>query len=255
MISFIAFKGNSSFTLIKSIDISGDYITTDNLGNVYLIDDNKLWKYDESGNLLFTYSSMIDGNITALDVSDPLKILVFYKDFGRIKFLDNKLSVKGDYVALQDISLEQASLACSSYENSFWVYDPLSIKIYRIDQNLQVNQSSGNISQLTGLPFNPSYMAEYNNFLCLSDTASGVYIFDRYGGYIKTLPVKNIHFFQIINNKLTFCVSGSIKAIDLKTYEESKTNIPDSVTICTRIERNKLFALTSKKLNIYRFNQ
>jgi len=250
----LSFKTNSPFTLIKSTDITGDYITTDNLGNVYLVNDNKLWMYDDSGNLLYTYSSLIDGNINGLDVSNPLKILVFYKDFGRIKYLDNKLSVKGDYIALQDLSLEQASTACSSYENSFWVYDPLSIKLVRIDQNLQVNQISGNVSQLTGLTFSPTYMAEFNNALYISDTLNGILIFDRYGGYIKALPIKNIHFFQIINNKLAYYESGSIITVDLKTYEETKTEIPDKIALCTRIEQNKLYVLTSKKLNIYRFN-
>jgi hypothetical protein len=210
--------------------------------------------FDDSGNLLYTYSSLIDGNINALDVSDPLKILVFYRDFGRIKYLDNKLSVKGDYVALQDLSLEQSSIACSSYENSFWVYDPLSIKFYRIDQNLQVNQSSSNISQITGFTFSPAYMAEYNNNLYVSDTANGVLIFDRYGAFIKTIAVKKIHFFQILNNKLAYFDSGSIRTIDLKTYDESKTEIPDQSTICLRVEQNKLYVLTNKKLNIYKFD-
>jgi hypothetical protein len=250
-----SFRTNSFFTLIKSIEISGDYISSDNLGNIYLVDDHKLIKYDDNGNLLFTYSSLIDGNISAIDVSDPMKILLFYKDFGRIKFLDNKLSVKGDYVGLQDLSLEQASLACLSYENSFWVYDPLSIKIYRIDQNLQINQSSSNISQLTGNSFNPCYMAEYNNLLYVTDTAAGVFIFDRYAGLTKTIPIKNIHFFQIINEKIAYSKSGKLKTFGLKTYEESTTQIPDNDNICVRVEQNKLYVLTNKKLNIYKFNQ
>ena len=246
---------NSYFTLIKSIEVSGDYISTDNLGNVYLIDDNKLTKYDENGNILFTYASLIDGNITGIDVSNPMKILLFYKDFSRIKFLDNKLSVKGDYVGLQDISLEQANLACLSYENSFWVYDPLSIKIYRIDQNLQINQSSSNISQLTGFSFNPSYMIEYNNLLYISDTAKGIFIFDRYAGLTKTIPLKKILFFQIINNKIIFSEKGKLKTFDLNTYEEASTPFPDNDNICIRVEQSKLYVLTGKKLNIYKFNQ
>ena len=45
-----SFRGDE-FTIVKSIPVKADFITTDNLGNCYAVRGNILEKYDNKGNL------------------------------------------------------------------------------------------------------------------------------------------------------------------------------------------------------------
>lgn len=249
----------SKFKLIKKIDKNGDYITSDKLANIYLIKGNNLSKYNIKGNILKTYSNISSGDISFVDASDPFKILLFYKDFSRIVFLDNTLSKKGDAISLVDLNLELSSLACSSYQNGFWLYDPKSFQLIRIDQNLKINQKSGDITQLTGKQINPNFLTEINNFVYLNDPEAGILVFDEYGSYYKTLPFKNLTAFQIIDNKLIYCDSTKISSYNLKTFEHGSIPLPLSRPVSMRINLNTLskhlFLLTQTSLNIYSISE
>jgi hypothetical protein len=85
-----------SYKLLKCIDTTGNRIVNDNLGNIYILEKSSLKKYDADGNFLCSYTELSDGLISGIDVSDPLKIIILNADFGKIKFLDNKLSIKSN---------------------------------------------------------------------------------------------------------------------------------------------------------------
>jgi len=250
-IVLLSFKDNTDFTLIKSIKGPVDFINVDNLGNLYIVNDNKLIKLDNNGNVLYNYESPIDGDITLADVTNSMKILLFYKDFARIKYLDNTLSVKGNYIALQDLSLDLCSMACSSYQNSVWIFDPISYQLYRINEYLQITQSSGNIIQLTGHTINPTFMAEYDNALYVSDKDKGIIIFDLYGGYIKTLPFKNINNFQFYDNKLIYNCGDTLKSLDLKQNNFSQIVLADKQCLSVKVGLKRLFVMNKEGVNIY----
>src|SRR6476659_8841896 len=80
---------------LKPLVIKGkyDYFKADNLNNVYMIKDDELIKYLPDGRFFRRYSNLKLGTITSVDVTNPLKILVYYRDFQQIIFLDNQLSV------------------------------------------------------------------------------------------------------------------------------------------------------------------
>ena len=66
----------------------------DKLNNIYTIDKKaELIKYDHKGTRLYTYTDKTLGPIDHLDVSNPLKLLAFYRDYQSLIFLDNTLSV------------------------------------------------------------------------------------------------------------------------------------------------------------------
>src|SRR5438552_190098 len=70
-----------------------DYFTADNLGNFYTVREDELIKYLPNGKMFARYSNLKLGSISAIDVTNPLKILLYYRDFQQIIFLDNQLSV------------------------------------------------------------------------------------------------------------------------------------------------------------------
>ncbi|MDD1475334.1 hypothetical protein MEO41_29325, partial [Dolichospermum sp. ST_sed4] len=74
------------------------------------------------------------GNIGFVDASDPLKILLFYRDFGQIRFLDNSLSPQGNTILLDNIGFGSSTMVCSSDQNGIWLYEPVSFKLTRLDK-------------------------------------------------------------------------------------------------------------------------
>jgi hypothetical protein len=59
------------------------------------------------------------GDISFVDASNMLRILVFYKDFLQVVFLDNTLSANGETVSFDKIGFQQAQLVCSSHIGNF----------------------------------------------------------------------------------------------------------------------------------------
>lgn len=250
-LSLLSLLNENAFKLEKTIVAEGDFITSDKLGNIYLVNANSLTKYNSKGEILKTYSNLNFGNISFIDASNPLKILVFFKDFGQIVFLDNTLSVSGSNIDLTNLKLEQSSLSCTSFNNGVWVYDQTNIQLIRIDETLNISNESGNISQLTGYELNPNYLIEQNNFVYLNEPENGILVFDRYGTYMKTIAIKNLNSIQIIANSVFFVQDSLIKSYNMESFEIKTTNIPVKEFKNIRIENKKLYVLTEKALKIY----
>lgn len=240
---------------IAAVEVSGSLITADNLGYIYLVSESTLKKFDADGNLLFTYTELSDGKIQSVDVGDALKIMIFNPDFGKIKFLDNKLSLKKDFILLSDLGYPNATLVAGSHDNGFWLFDPLTNQVVRHDNNLQQTHSSGNISDITGFEINPVFMTETGNNLYVYDPGNGILVFDRYATFMRLLPFKNLKSFQVFSGRIIFSEGKNLKLFDLKTFEESSVAIPENEEIINALWNNdRIYVLTDKHLTIYKIN-
>jgi len=248
--AFLAFQ-DSKFKLVKFIPTTSSSITTDNLGNSYLFNGTLLEKYDADGNPLKNFSNKNLGNITSVDASNSLKVLLFYKSFQQILFLDNMFSPSGSAISLNALGYNQTTLACSSHDNGFWIFSQQNFELIRFDQNLQKIQQTGNISQLTGMEINPGFLIEQYDKVFLNDSAKGIFVFDMYGTYNKTIPLKGLHHFQISNNQIIYFIDEKLKSYNMKTLEEGEIALPDTNISDARTEKEKLYLLKQKSLDIY----
>lgn len=245
-----------ALAFVASINARGKAFTTDNLGNIYLIGGNVLEKYSPEGRPLKTFTQKTAGNITFVDVSDPLKILVFYRDVQQIVILDNFLSIRSTPISLEALGFRNISLVCTSREGGFWMFDTQNKELIRIQNNLTPAVQSGNLIQQTGVPIQPIFMLEYQNSVYLCDTTHGILVFDRYGTYHKTLPCKPVTQFQIQGEKIIYYVPAEkkMKSYNMRTLEMSEMVFAmnmDKKIIDARTEKEKLYLLTEKMINIY----
>jgi hypothetical protein len=238
------------FVFIKSIPANVTFFTSDILGNFYVVQKKALTKYDEKGNILNTYDNKNLGDITSVDVSDPLKILVYYKDFNQVVFLDNTLSVSGSPILLEELGIAQSSCACTSYSNAFWVFDNTLSRLVRFDKNLVIQNQSDNLAQEPGLTA-PCYMIEKNGSLFISNPLNGILIFDKYGTYNKTLPIPGVNSFQIIDNKMFYLSVDMLKSIDLLTYGDNSIALPETGVIGVQFNKEMLYLVNKTGISIY----
>jgi hypothetical protein len=76
--------------------VSGNFVDfeLDNLGNIYLLNaDNQLKKISAAGDSLAVFNDVRRyGKVSYIDVTNPLKILLYYQEFGTIVMLDRLLN-------------------------------------------------------------------------------------------------------------------------------------------------------------------
>ena len=254
-LAVIVMAADDAFSLRKQLELKADFIRCDELGNIFVVKGNQLTKYNSSGEKLHSYSNMLYGDISFIDTQDPFKILVYYQPFEQIEYLDQSLSLISTRIDLNNYYTGMPTLVCASYQGAFWIYDPLSFELVRVNQALEVSEKSGNLQQVTGYSLDPNYMLERDNFLYINDPRIGILIFDKYGSFFKTIPVKGLRSFQIFNNRLIYVIEDEINIYNVKLNEISSTSLPSndaiSVSACLSTDPQKLFLLKDKGLYIY----
>ena len=219
-----------------------EYFTTDNLGNVYLVNHEELLKYLPNGKFFARYSNLRLGDISAVDATNPLKILVYYRNFQQIVFLDNQLSENSESVSLENLGLEQTELVCAGSNNSFWVYNKQNNELLRYDENSKKIASTGNLKQLLGDDIMPVFMLEQNNYLYLNSPQQGIYVFDIFGNYNKLIAIKALSKFQVYDNQMYFQRDSSFCNYDHKLFEENCMSVsPAQSSKGLRFVGNKLY--------------
>jgi hypothetical protein len=248
---------SDDYTLVRSIPFSHALFTTDNLGNAYVIAGNQLLQFDSRGKPKANYSESTLGTLSAVDASNPMKILLYYPDFAQINILNSKLALQST-IKLRPIGIVQPTLICNSNNDGYWVFDLQDFQLKKIDLNLQVKFESGNISQTTGDSILlPDFLTEADNSVYLNNPSTGILVFDLYGTYYKTIPIRNLTSFQVIGDELLYVANNKLISFHLKKLEEKEILLPAhpeaSGLIYARIEPKELFLLTTASLNFYSF--
>ncbi|MCL2131902.1 MAG: hypothetical protein FWH36_05565 [Lentimicrobiaceae bacterium] len=241
------------YELLTELEQKADFITADKLGNLYLCDGNILYKYSTNGELLYTYSAFSKGKISGLDVSNPLKILVFSKDFMQLMFLDQKLAPIQTVSSLSDLNLYVPACICSSYDNGFWVYDEVLNQLFRYDANRKMVNKSRLLNQIWDEKVSPVGIKETESgLLAVNDTENGLLIFDRFGTYLKTIPIfANRLFFS--GDRVLYVEENLLKTLEINTLQTSNYPLPESDVLQVCVESKKIIILTNEhKVRIYK---
>ena len=134
--SSLGAQQDTSFRLIRKL--KGDFIefTVDNLDNIYTLNSrNQVKKYNANGDSVAVFNDVRKfGQASLIDVSNPLKILLYYRDFATVVVLDRFLNAV-NVVDLRRLNIFQARAIGQSYDNKIWVYDELENKLKKVDEN------------------------------------------------------------------------------------------------------------------------
>ena len=231
------------YTLIAEIKEKTDGVVMDNMEHVYIYDATNIKKYDKIGTLLFSYSALSTGKISSVDVYNPFKVMVFSKDFERLVFLDNKLAIQQSTSVLSDLNILSACV-CMSYDNGFWVYDESKKQLFRYDAQYNLRNTSQIISNFVEKDIEPLFIKETNSgFLLLNDKENGILIFDRFGTYLKSIPIFT-DYFDVYNNQILYIENDLLHSIDIQTLQQGNMPLPEKGIRQVCVEKQKISALT-----------
>jgi glutaredoxin-related protein len=111
-------QGDSSFQLVRTLKGDIADFTVDNLDNVYILTSrNQVKKFNANGDSVAVFNDVRKfGKATLVDVSNPLKVLLYYKDFATVVMLDRFLNVVNT-IDLRKQNIFQAKAIGQSYDN------------------------------------------------------------------------------------------------------------------------------------------
>lgn len=192
-----------------------DDFQIDHYGYIYQINSDNLIKRNNKGEELYSYSNKLLGDISQLDVSNPLRPLLFYSDQGVIAVLDNTLSQQKHIISLNEIGLYQAKcIANSNFDNGIWLFDIDVNEIVKINNHSEITYRSGNLSVILEKMSGPVLRLIEKNKRLYAITKNEIFIIDQFGALLKTIPISASKGLIIKENNL-LCYDG----LFLKLYE------------------------------------
>lgn len=226
--------------------------TTNELEQLIITRKDVVELYDADGNFLFQNSGKRFGTISSVDATYSLKPVLFFKEQMEMLLLDNTLSLQGDVVALDLHGFPQASLLCSSVQNHYWLYDLLNLELIRVNEQFNQVNATGRLDQLLNISPNPTFMIEYNNWLYVNDPAHGILVFDIYGTYSKTIPLRGLERLQVRGEHIYYFQDGHFHSYNMRSFEQHVLALPLEECTGVRKEKQRLYVQTKDGLYIYR---
>ena len=177
----IAAQADTTFSLLRTIPGDIESFTVDNLDNIYILNShNQVKKLNANGDSVAVFNDVKKyGKATLLDVSNPLKVLLYYKDFATIVVLDRFLNVVNS-IDLRKQNIFQAKAVAQSYDNKVWVYDELENKLKKVDEEGKTLFETPDFRQLFGQAPVPQKIFDQDKLVYLYDSAQAVFVFDYF---------------------------------------------------------------------------
>ncbi len=234
---------NTTFQLIKTI--KGDIIdfTVDNLDNIYVLNSrNQIKKFNANGDSVGNYNDVKKfGQATLIDVSNPLKVLLYYRDFATVVMLDRFLNPVNS-IDLRKQNIFQAKAIGQSYDNKIWVYDELDNKLKKIDEEGKLLQETPDFRLLLNAAPSPLKIFDENRYVYVYDSIYGVYVFDYYGALKNNIMIDHWQNFKVAGKYIFGSRSDTLFRYEISTFRVDEWKMPQ------QISNSKAFNFSASRL-------
>jgi hypothetical protein len=245
------------FKLEQSIEGSFNLFNVDAIGNIYLITPtDQLKKIKPDGTLVAVYNDVKRfGKISAIDVQNPLKLLIYYKNYSAIIMLDKLLSFRNQ-IELKPLQFFDVNAVANTYDNNIWIYDEQNFKVKKLDDKGLLLLEFADLRTLFDIGPTAEKLIDDDNQLYLIDQEQGVFIFDYYGAFSRLIPIKDLSDITIEKNYLIGFKDKIMEVVQLKNLTSTKYALPvlSEKIKSLKFINNKLYILTQTGLNIYRLD-
>ena len=228
----------------------------DQLNNIYVAEGSTLNKYNSEGNLLFSQSIKSIGEISSIDVLNPMKIGLFSKNQQKICFIDNTLTLINECIALNEKNIGYVNkIFPSNRQNVIWLWDSNNSKILQID-NQNTKKTIIEISNLTGILNlkNPVFFREIDNQLHVVDLKKNMYVFDVFGSLIQNnYQLNKTEIISSNKNKILSIVDKKIYVYKADQNKKFFCKLTDIEALSFELNSNFLYVETNYGIEIFKF--
>ncbi|MFM9055167.1 MAG: hypothetical protein ACKOQY_00540 [Bacteroidota bacterium] len=195
------------------------------MGNLYVVSGAEIQKFSPSGAPGVRYSRKDLGTPTSIDVSNPLRILIFYAEFALINITDNNL-VDQSEIDLRSLGYLQPRAAAIAPDQGIWIFDEIIGALIKIDTRLQSAAISVDLIQLLGYRPQIREIATSRDWVIARDD-SLIHVFDLFGTKSMSIPIQSKPVLcQLIEGTLLFSQGEELVRTDLRTRTEQRSPLP-----------------------------
>ncbi len=205
------------------INMHTGIVAYDALRRLYIVTPKEaIYMYSESNKLLFKYTNSKYGKIEVIDASNPLKIIVFYKNKQKAVILDNTLSALFE-INLTNIGFNNVNAIASDLDNNYWIF---SHKLMKVDANGKILTESKSLDELGISKIDVKKITVAENAVILTDPDQGFFIFDENGAFIKHFKASEIRTTQFDGRNIFYYTPTGLKTFNLIFYDKINISIP-----------------------------
>src|SRR6266487_422697 len=247
-------QNNASYKLIASI--TGDVVdfAVDNLDNVYVLTStDQLKKYTSNGDSVAVFNNVKKfGKVSTIDVSNPLKVLLYYKDFSTIVVLDRLLTMRNS-IDLRQHNIFQVNAIGQSYDNNIWLYDEGDSKLKKINDEGKAILETADFRLLFNQAPHIQNIYDQDGFVYLYDPEQSVFVFDYYGALRNKILISGWQDFKVAGKFIFGINNDTLHRYEINTFrlDEDKLPIPLNNSLKVNFTSSRLYALKKDLLEIY----
>jgi hypothetical protein len=174
---------------IRSVPGEFSAFTADVLGNLYTVsNENQLKKTGPGGDSMGVFNDVRRyGKLSSIDVTNPLKAILFYRDYRTVVVLDRFLNPVNT-IDLRKQNIFQVRAVCASYDNNIWVFDEQESKLKKVAEDGRTLSETNDLRQAMDDPPMPVALFDQDGYVYAYDPARGMFVFDYFGTLKSRLP-------------------------------------------------------------------
>jgi hypothetical protein len=246
---------DTSLRLIKTVKGSFTFFEIDALENVYAITkSNQLKKYYASGDSAAVFNDVKQyNNPTSIDATNPLKLLLYYKNFSTIVVLDRFLTTRNS-INLRNNNIFKTNAIATSYDNNIWLYDEQDFKLKKInDAGKPIFETTDWRQIFDEAPASILNIYDHAGYLYLYDAEKGFYVFDYYGSYKTVIPFANCDNISLVNKTIVGFQQNKVLTHNLSDGKTSSFNLNSNIANAKQIRviNKHMYVLTSMGVQVY----
>jgi len=245
---------SDSFKLERIIPGMFNFMDVDVLNNLYLVTaGNQLKKINARGDSMGVFNDVKKfGNPSLIDVTNPLKVLLYYKNFATVVILDRFLSQRNS-INFRQQNIFRVKAIATSYDNNIWLFDEQGMNLKKINEEGVMLQESTDWRQLMNEVPSPVIIIDHNQFVYLYDPQKGFYIFDYYGTFKNNLPFLKWENVSVQANRLSGFTGNQYFTYELQTLNLKTYTLPGSFKDYSGIKamNGKIYLLKKDGIEIY----
>ena len=184
-------------TLQQQDSLSVDrFVGMDNFGASYVIQNNILMKRQDKKK--WQYNNFQLGEITSVDILNPLKITLFYEDFNTVIILDNTLNEikRIDFNVISEF--KNLAAATTANDRNLWVFDTNT-------QQLEIFNYVQEKTPIQNLPIPEKFINIKSNYnYCRVLTETILYTYNIYGSLLSRQELSGVTDFSMTNTEVIF---------------------------------------------------
>jgi hypothetical protein len=244
----------NAFKLISVI--KGDVVDffVDNLDNVYVLTStDQLKKYNAAGDSLAVFNNVRKyGKISTVDVSNPLKVLLYYKGFSTIVVLDRLLTVLNT-IDLRRQNIFQVNAIGQSYDNNIWLFDEGDSKLKKIDDQGKLLLETLDFRLLFNEAPHITNIDDHEGFVYLYDPMQSVFVFDYYGALRNKILISGWQDFKVAGKFIFGINNDTLHRYEINTFRVDDEKLSGPLKNCLKVNftSSRLYALKRDLLEIY----